>query len=258
MVNRPNFPGMNPYLENSAIWPEVHYGLLGALMRFLNPQLNPKYRVAVEKRVYMDSVLVGIPDTVVFEKTNNPPAAEPTLQQDIQTAVLSKPEIVSVPMSQEVSERYLEVREVDSGRVVTVVELLSPKNKQPGEGRRQYADKRQRLLATQTHLIEIDLLRAGTPMLVEGGRNADYQILVSRSNERPAAARYPFDLPEPIPCFPLPLSAEDTEPVIDLAVLLKQACSEAALDLAIDYGSAPVPALSPSAQSWLEMLKLQT
>ncbi|MEL7334031.1 MAG: DUF4058 family protein, partial [Cyanobacteria bacterium J06560_2] len=67
MANRPAFPGMNPYLENPGIWPEVHYGLMGALMRFLNPRLNPKYRVAVEKRVYMAAVLIGIPDTVIFE-----------------------------------------------------------------------------------------------------------------------------------------------------------------------------------------------
>ncbi|MEL6351947.1 MAG: DUF4058 family protein [Cyanobacteria bacterium J06627_28] len=68
MATKPVFPGMNPYLEHPGIWPEVHYGLMGALMRFLNPQLTPKYRVAVEKRVYMDAVLVGIPNTVVFEK----------------------------------------------------------------------------------------------------------------------------------------------------------------------------------------------
>ena len=68
MATKPVFPGMNPYFEHPGIWPEVHYGLMGTLMRFLNPQLIPKYRVAVEKRVYMDAVLVGIPDTVVFEK----------------------------------------------------------------------------------------------------------------------------------------------------------------------------------------------
>lgn len=254
MANRPDFPGMNPYLENPGIWPEVHYGLLGALMRSLNPQLNPKDRVAVKKRVYMDAVLVGIPDTVVFEKKQSQ-SSETSTQSGSQTAVLSKPEIVSVPMSEEITERYLEVREVDSGRVVIVIELLSPKNKQTGEGRKQYSDKRQRLLATQTHLIEIDLLRTGTPMLVEGGRQSDYQILVSRSNERPTAARYPFDLKDPIPCFPLPLNAEDIEPVINLSDLLTQAYTEASLDLAINYDSAPVPALNPADIEWLEMLR---
>ncbi|MEM8807421.1 MAG: DUF4058 family protein [Cyanobacteria bacterium P01_G01_bin.38] len=68
MANRPAFPGMNPYLENLALWPEVHYGLIGALMRALNLQITPQYRAAVEKRVYMDAILDGIPDKSVFEK----------------------------------------------------------------------------------------------------------------------------------------------------------------------------------------------
>lgn len=250
-TNKPAFPGMNPYLENPGIWPEVHYGLLSALMRSLNPQLNPKYRVAVEKRVYTDAVLIGIPDTVVFEKNQ---VAGVQSQPSPQTAILTKPEIVSVPMSETVTERYLEVREVGSGRVVSVVELLSPKNKRSGEGRRQYADKRQRLLATQTHLVEIDLLRTGTPMLLEGGRQSDYQIIVSRAEDRPAAARYPFDLQDAIPNFPLPLRVEDAEPIIDLSALLNQACLEAALDLAIDYGAPPDPALSESDMEWMAAL----
>ncbi len=58
------FPGMNPYLENPEIWPEVHHLLISILAETLNPQLLPKYRVAVEKRIYEttadDSLLVGI------------------------------------------------------------------------------------------------------------------------------------------------------------------------------------------------------
>ncbi|MGB3669848.1 MAG: DUF4058 family protein [Phormidesmis sp.] len=257
MANKPAFPGMNPYLENPNIWPEVHYGLMGVLMRNLNPQLNPKYRVAVEKRVYMDALLVGIPDTAVFEKKiseKRDQEVDTNLQLSQQIAVLSKPEIVSIPMSEEVTERYLEVREVGSGRVVTVIELLSPKNKQAGEGQRQYSDKRPRLLATQTHLIEIDLLRTGTPMLVEGGRQSDYQVLVSRAGDRPVAARYPFDLKDPIPCFPLPLGVGDVEPILDLGALLAQASTEASLDLAIDYTQLPNPALSLADTAWIRTL----
>jgi Protein of unknown function (DUF4058) len=48
----PLFPGLNPYLENPELWPEVHFGLISALARSLNTQITPKYRAAVEKRVY--------------------------------------------------------------------------------------------------------------------------------------------------------------------------------------------------------------
>ena len=46
------FPGMNPYLENPELWPEVHSRSIIAIADAIAPQLRPKYRVAVEKRVY--------------------------------------------------------------------------------------------------------------------------------------------------------------------------------------------------------------
>jgi hypothetical protein len=41
---------------------------------------------------------------------------------------------VTVAVAEEVHEWYLEIRDVATGTVVTVIELLSPKNKRPGEG----------------------------------------------------------------------------------------------------------------------------
>ena len=46
------FPGMNPYLESPDFWPEVHNRLMVAIADALVPQLVPKYRVAIEKRIY--------------------------------------------------------------------------------------------------------------------------------------------------------------------------------------------------------------
>jgi hypothetical protein len=67
----PNFPGMNPYLENPELWSEVHFGLIAVLARSLNAIITPKYRAAVEKRVYSDTLLVGIPDVSVLQKGTN-------------------------------------------------------------------------------------------------------------------------------------------------------------------------------------------
>lgn len=248
MAKKPNFPGMNPYLEHPTLWPEVHYGLIGGLMRALNLCITPKYRAAIEKRVYTDTLLVGIPDTTVFENVSRA-SESPQV-----TAVLTKPERVELPTAVDVREPYLEIREISTSRVVSVVEILSPANKRPGEGRQKYLAKRQKILASQTHLIEIDLLRSGLSMPFEGGRESDYQILVSRSQERPSAERYPFNLADPIPCFLFPLMGGDTEPVIDLAVLLRQACDEAALDLSINYSQLPLPSLSDQERRWLKTL----
>ena len=48
-----------------------------------------------------------------------------------------------------------------------------------------------------------------------------YRILVSRSSVRLSADLYAFNLPEPIPHFPLPLTGSDTEPTADLQSLLE-------------------------------------
>ena len=46
------FPGMNPYLENPELWPEVHSRLIVAIADALTPQLMPKYRAAIDQGVY--------------------------------------------------------------------------------------------------------------------------------------------------------------------------------------------------------------
>jgi hypothetical protein len=242
------FPGMNPYLENPELWSEVHFGLIAVLARSLNAVITPKYRAAVEKRVYSDSLLVGIPDVSVVQKETK--SAKPNLA----TATLSEPLAVTVPMTEEVQERFLEIREVGTGRVVTVVEVLSPKNKRSGEGKQKYDAKRQKILSSDVSLVEVDLLRAGEPKPVAGGVASDYRILVSRSNRRPAAELYAFNLRDGIPLFPLPLTLRDEEPVINLQELLHKVYQEAALDLAIDYTQQPIPPISDGDFAWIQTL----
>jgi len=245
-----NFPGMNPYLENPSLWSEVHSWLIVELARWLNPSLVPKYRAAVEKRVYLDALLVGIPDASVFQQNLK---AEPSAAGTT-TGVLSQPMRVTLPLTEEITERYLEIREVKTGRVVTVVEVLSPKNKRVGEGRDKYLAKRQKVLNSATHLVEIDLLRTGNFMPMTEAIRSDYRILVSRANLRPEAELYPFNVRESMPQFLLPLQPSDQEPVVNLSEVLRQVYQEAALDLAIDYLVQPVPPLSDSDFEWVQSL----
>jgi hypothetical protein len=247
---------MNPYLENPELWPEVHSRLIVAIADALAPHLRPKYRVAIEKRVYQvtdeNSVLVGIPDVSVGRSLTK---TETELSNIAVARPPVKPVTVNVPMPEEVREAYLEVREVGTGEVVTVIEVLSPKNKRSGEGRNAYERKRQQVLGSVTHLVEIDLLRGGKPMPILGNQiQASYRILVSRSNSRPKAELYPFSWQEPIPSFLLPLRKGDIEPLLDLQVLIHGVYDRAGLDLAIDYTCEPVPPLSEADGIWVDAL----
>jgi hypothetical protein len=246
------FPGMNPYLENLELWAEVQSWLIIAIADAIAPHLRPKYRVAVEKRVYQmtddNSVLVGIPDVVVGRSLTT---TEKELSNIAVASPPAKPVIVNRTMLEEVREGYLEVREVGTGEVVTAIEVLSPKNKRSKEGRKAYESKRQQVLNSLTHLVEIDLLRSGEPMPILGNQiQSDYRILVSRSESRPKAELYPFGLQEKIPAFLLPLHRGDREPLVDLEAVIHGVYDRAGFDLAIDYTHEPVPPLAEADVAW--------
>ncbi len=165
------------------------------------------------------------------------------------------PRSVRVPVFDEIREGYLEVREVATNNGITTIEILSLSNKRPGKGRQAYELKRNHVLASATHLVEIDLLRAGEPMrMFDTGAPSDYRILVSCAERRPQADLYAFSVRQPIPSFPIPLQREDTEPRLDVQTLLHELYDRAGFDLAIDYRSEPVPPLSEADAAWADAL----
>jgi hypothetical protein len=249
------FPGMDPYLEHPTLWPGVYNGLIAALQLSLAPQLRPRYYVALEERVYVTEpaqrTFVGRPDVAVVGPPEADRKPKPPLSE---SPVLT----VKVPLPDEVRETYLEVREAGTDYVITVLEILSPTNKRPGRGRRIYEDKRMEMLATRTHLVEVDLIRSGEPMpLIDNGRSSDYRILVSRGDRGPNATLYAFGVRQPIPTFPLPLKADDQEPMVALGQLLHNLYDQASYDLRLDYTGDPDPPLPSAEAAWTDWLLRQ-
>lgn len=241
------FPGMDPYLEHPATWLDVHNALIAELRRTLGPMLRPHYIVRLEERTYLDQeglVLVGRPDVAVEARApGGPPAATPAPQPV--TAIS-----VAVPMPDHIRETWLEVRGA-GGEVVTVLEILSPGNKRPGPGRTAYEEKRLRVLGTRTHLVEIDLLRAGLPMPVHGeAPRSDYRILVSRGDRRPRADLFSFSVRQPIPTFTLPLRGHAAEPEVALRTMLDVVYDTGGYGESVDYHAPPVPPLDDDDAAW--------
>lgn len=104
-----------------------HNRSIVAISDALTPYLQPKYYVAIETRTYLDDdnpeLLVGIPDAIVLTASKTPVA------QSAAIATQSRSKQIRLPMPVEIKERYLEVREVGTHQVITVIEILSPKNK---------------------------------------------------------------------------------------------------------------------------------
>ncbi|MEM6254278.1 MAG: DUF4058 family protein [Cyanobacteria bacterium P01_D01_bin.156] len=247
-------PGMDPYLEHPRSWPNFHHRLITAIAISLGPQLRPKYRVVVEEAIYQteeqNSVLVGIPDVTVHKAKRKQIPANSELVHDVAVA---QPIVVDLPMPDVVRQGYLEIRDVATSEVVTVIEVLSPTNKRPGEGRRNYEAKRQTILASPTSLVEIDLLRQWPPIVqLPDEIKTHYRILVSDSLNRPQASLYAFNLQEPIPAFPLPLRERELEPIVNLQILLGDVYDQSGYDLVVDYDEEPIPPLSNEDAVWLE------
>lgn len=249
---RSPFPGMDPYLETPALWPDVHNSLIAAIRDALAPRLAPLYYVGLERRVYLLSpdlpVFVGRPDIALTPHSPAYPASPLPLAE---AAVLE----VDVPMLDEASESYLEIREVPSGKVVTIVEVLSPVNKLNPDGREKYEDKRVQVFNTRTNLVEIDLLRAGEPMPIVGQSViSDYRILVARGRKRPHAQLYAFNVRQPIPAFSLPLRPGEQEPEVDLNIILHELYARVRFDLLLDYAQPPTPPLREEDVEWAREL----
>jgi Protein of unknown function (DUF4058) len=249
---------MNPYLESPSGWAGVHHWLITELARALGLLLPANYYVAVEERVYdisdAESTLIGIPDNAVAKRNVAPPPG--SFQGPI--ATLSQPTTVILPSPISINEGYLEVRKAGTHQVITVIEILSPTNKQ-GEGRIKYEEKRQDILASQTHLVEIDLLRKGKSMAFSSATTpTHYRILVSQSQRRPRADLYGFNLQEMIPTFPLPLTGEDAEPMINLKTYLDNLYDLGRYELQLDYvQEPPQPKLADADRQWCNSILQQ-
>src|SRR4051794_3780200 len=134
-----SFPGMDPWLEHPALWPDVHNSLIASIRDAMVPQVAPKYYIGLETRTHQLSpeefAFIGVPDLVV--STLSPPVpAGPEIAAGV--GVIE----VELPQVEEIRETYLEVHEVRTGLLVTLIELLSPANKLFGKGRRRYERKR--------------------------------------------------------------------------------------------------------------------
>ncbi len=158
------------------------------------------------------------------------------------------------------TQRFLEIREVSSdSRLVTVLEVLSPSNKRPGDGQEQYLRKQQELRLAGVNLVEIDLLRGGDwvvalPMdAIEPNVLTEYRVVVRRGGRRLQAEYHPIALSDRLPTIKVPLRATDSDVPLDLQALIEQCYQNGGYD-DIDYTQAPQPPLPPAAARWTAQL----
>lgn len=251
------FPGMDPYLENPALWPNVHGRLIVAIADTLSPLLLAKYQPIIEESVYRtsdsSSVMVGVPDVSVQKTGQESQVANlaTAVAEPITSSSSTAPVVVELPIPATLRQRFIEIRNTVNQEVVTVIEVLSPANKR-GDGRLRYLQKRERILESQANLVEVDLLHRGDAMpTVQGDVLSHYRILVSAAQQRPQALLYPVNLPQPLPQVPIPLRAEDKEPAVDFQAMLDQVYQLSGYEFSIDYNQPPKPGWEKPELEWM-------
>jgi hypothetical protein len=246
---------MDPYLEDPALWPDVHFGLIASIRRYLQPLLVPHYYAHLGERLYIEDVRHALyPDVTVLRA----PAPAATTGA---AGTLVADEPVIVPLTLQYRERFLEIRATSTHEVVTVIEVISPANKSAGgRGRDEYRRKQDEVLESQANLVEIDLHRRGPtvvmapPVELISRKRFDYVVCVNRATARDQAELYAFTVRERLPRVRVPLRNPGEDVVLDLPAVVQDAYEEGVYSLRIDYGQAPMVPLSPQDAMWAEEL----
>ena len=216
------FPGMDPYLEDDALWPAFQHQLVHTLFQMLMPGLLERYRARVNQRHYVS-------------------------EQALFTSVVRE----------EHTEAFIEVRQRTDGRLITVMDVISPGNKSTPQGRQVYLDRRTEAKLQRVNLVEIDLVLQG-PSLLDHLRDElpawDYAVMVSRWTQPDRYEVYSATLPKRLPRFRVPLAADDRDTVLDLQAAVARAYDQGDFGPKLDYARPPAVRLSDENQKWLEKL----
>jgi hypothetical protein len=244
------FPGMNPYLGHPSVWHDFHEAFCPALRDTLTALVRPQYIVKIDEQVYLHELsaeerrLIGRPDVAIAETGGGGTAIAAT-------SILSAPAQGELfPSIDEERLSYLEVRDRDSRKLITVIELLSPTNKEPGSGHTQYLGKRESLILNGVNFVEIDLLRAGTRPPIKHLPACDYYVMVARPQDWPRVGLWPIMLRDELPRIPVPLKPSDGDVEIELQPIVDGIYDRAGYEDYV-YTTSLEPPIGPADLAWV-------
>jgi PIN domain nuclease of toxin-antitoxin system len=242
---------MDPYLEGN-LWAGFHFLFAAEIVRELNRNLGPHYVAQGQQRFVMT-----IPGEITVARADIYPDISiahkgKKKQSGKGTAVLEAPVRMDTVMPVRVPHTWIKILDVAKRKLVAVIEFLSPANKR-GLERSKYLRKRQRILLSSAHLMEIDLLRKGKRIPMQTPLPAaEYFVLLSRAQNRPETEIWPIGLDQALPNVPLPLLSKDADEVLDLEKIFTAVYDEGRYHALIDYSQEPDIPLPKESMAWLK------
>jgi len=251
------FPGMDPYLEQS--WRDVHQRLCMYACDDIQSQLSGGLVARVEERLIVESPLDDThsihPDVLVVLQKGRASATSPLTGG----LALAEPLLIQADPS-DLFEGFIQILDPRGGQVITIIEFLSPTNKTPGPGIQQYQRKQQEVLQSETSLVEIDLLRGGSPATqlhpsrIPSARRSVYHAVTHRSWAGNQHEYFAMPLNLRLPLIPIPLRKADKDVVLDIQSLIDRVYRNGAYHVTIDYSQPPEPPFTSEAAEWSDQL----
>ncbi len=251
------FPGMNPFLEPS--WPDVHTKLITYASDEIAVRLPDDLSARSEEAVTLldpeRDPWQRRADVAVVEswKSGVAPRWQPGQASAEEGApVATEPLLIR---RGEETERWIEIRDRD-GRLVTVIEILSPYNK--GDGAADYRKRREDYTRSRVNLVEIDLLRGGSHVVtayrsslgLRTGSGTAYLACVGRAARMHLLEGYVTPLREPLPVLSIPLRESDRDVLLPLQPLVDR-CHRMGAYWNADYTTLPSPEWPPEEIEWI-------
>jgi hypothetical protein len=211
------FPGMDPYLESPAYWPDFHARFVNYWCDALADQLPDNYEIRMDER-----------NNLVELRSEGHKRIE-----------------------EENRETYIEILHRPDRTRIAVLELLSPANKEES-GRSMYLAKRNALLLQAVHLVELDLLLGGQRLPLDGAYPpGHYYALIARWTRRPDCDVYAWTLRRSLPPIPIPLKDPDPDVWLDLGAVFATAYERGRYARSIDYAVPPRMACAEEDRQWM-------
>jgi hypothetical protein len=211
---------MDPYLEDDRLWPAFQHRLVTTIHQALVPGLVGRYRADIIERRYRPG--------------------------DDETGSDAHGEQV---------EQSIEVRDRAEGKLVTLIDVVSPANKTTAAGRTAYLTQRRAAQTAGATVVEIDLVLQGDPTLDydrSGLPDWDYAVTVVRSTQPERYEIYTSTLQKRLPKFRLPLTPDDRDQVLVLQAAFTRCYDEGGFARRIDYRSEPPVPLSEGVRGRLD------
>ena len=263
------FPGMDPYLESPDWFPGLHANLIVFMKGALQRNLPESYYADSSQRVWVEYSQRHIePDVEVVQSARETrkrargvglALAEPV--EEGGPLVVTVETIEHGPFKQS----FLEIRRRHRKeiQIVTSIEILSPANKKTGSpGREKFLEKQRETLASETHLVEIDLLRGGAhalavpkDLVTARAGSFEYMVSIHRYNRPKEFLVYPITLRQRLAEISIPLSPGDPDVPLDLQDVFDRSYDSGPYRREIAYGKDPiVPRLKPDQAEWAAAL----